>query len=146
MRIAAWMKRPVVTVKPQDSASHARETMEKHRINQLPVVIDGRVVGVLTDRDLRDAYPSVFESAGPFARLTRRRGVDPATIRVEDVMTPAVVSLTPAAFVADAANLMRRERIGGIPIIDAGRLVGILTRSDVLDAFLELTHTPLPSR
>jgi len=54
MRIEPWMKRPVVTIKPQDSALHARETMEKHRINQLPVVTDGDLVGIVTDRDLRD--------------------------------------------------------------------------------------------
>src|SRR3990172_12459168 len=68
MRIAAWMKHPVVTVKPHDSAQHAREVMEKHRINQLPVVIDDRLVGIVTDRDLRDASPSVFESAPLFRR------------------------------------------------------------------------------
>src|SRR5262249_43686956 len=136
---------PVITVKPRDSARHAREVMEKHRINQLPVVVDDRIVGILTDRDLRDAFPSVFESAEPFARRTRRSGSDPATIPVEDVMTPTVLTLAPAASVADAARLMRRERIGAIPIVDRGRLVGILSRSDVLDAFVELTRATPPS-
>jgi acetoin utilization protein AcuB len=145
MRIEAWMKHPVIRMKPHDSARHAREVMEKHRINQLPVVVDGRLVGILTDRDVRDAFPSVFESGEPFARRTRRPSADPATIRVEDVMTSTVLTLAPAAFVADAARLMRRERIGAIPIVESGRLVGILTRSDVLDAFVELTHTALPS-
>src|SRR5262249_4678455 len=116
MRISAWMKHSVITVKPRDSACHAREVMEKHRINQLPVVVDDRLVGIVTDRDLRDAFPSVFESAESFVRRTRRSGADPATIPVEDVMTPTVVTLAPAASVADAARLLRRERIGAIPI------------------------------
>lgn len=80
MRIAAWMKHPVVTVKPHDSARHAREVMEKHRINQLPVVIDDRLVGIVTDRDLRDAFPSVFESVPLVGRRRAQRGTDPAAI------------------------------------------------------------------
>ena len=145
MRIAAWMKHPIVTVKPHDSAQHAREVMEKHRINQLPVVTDGSLVGIVTDRDLRDAFPSVFESAPSFRRQRAQHGTDPATIPVEDVMTRDVLSLAPDAFVPDAARLMRRERIGAIPIVDGQRLVGILTRSDVLDAFVELSQRALPS-
>ena len=145
MRIVAWMKHPVVTVKPHDSARHAREVMEKHRINQLPVVIDDRLVGIVTDRDLRDAFPSVFESVPLRGRRRAQRGTDPAAIPVEDVMTRDVRSLAPGAFVADAARLMRRERIGAIPVLDGERLVGILTRSDVLDAFVELSQRALPS-
>jgi acetoin utilization protein AcuB len=140
MRIQAWLKHPVITMKPHDSARHAGEVMEK-----LPVVVDGHLVGIPPHgRDLRDAFPSVFESAEPFARRTRRAGADPATIQVEDMMTSAVLTLAPP-FVANAARLMRRERIGAIPIVEGGRLVGILTRSDVLDAFVELSHSALPS-
>jgi acetoin utilization protein AcuB len=145
MRIEPWMKHPVITVKPRDSARHAREVMEKHRVNQLPVVAAGRLVGIVTDRDLRDVFPSVFDSPDPFQPRTRRPGADPATIPVEDVMTPDVLTLAPSAFVADAARLMRRERIGAIPILDGGRLAGILTRSDVLDAFVELTQSGVAS-
>jgi acetoin utilization protein AcuB len=131
------MKHPVWTVKPQDSIRHARETMERHRVNQLPVVTDGRLVGIVTDRDVRDAFPSVFESAEAAARH-RRADTDPATIPIEDVMTREVMALAPNVYVVDAARLMRRERIGAVPIVDGTRLVGILTRSDVLDAFVEL--------
>jgi acetoin utilization protein AcuB len=136
------MKHPVVTVKPQDSARHAREIMEEHRVNQLPVVTGKRLVGIVTDRDLRDVFPSVFDSV---ARPRRRAkpGTDPATIPIEDVMTTTVLTLAPGAFVADAARLMRRERIGSVPIVDRGELVGILTRSDVLDAFAEVSDGAL---
>jgi acetoin utilization protein AcuB len=144
MKIEPWMKHPVHTVKPKDSARHARDVMEKHRINQLPVVVDARLVGIVTDRDLRDASPSVFESAEAAGRGRRKASTDPATIPVEDVMTRDVLTLAPGAFVADAARIMRRERIGAIPIVDGERLVGILTRTDVLDAFVELSETGLP--
>jgi acetoin utilization protein AcuB len=145
MRIDAWMKHPVITVRPRDSAYQARELMERHRINQLPVVVDGHLVGIVTDRDLRDAFPSLFESAEPLAG----RGspsADPGTIPVEDVMTPMVLTLAPTATVAEAARLLRRERIGAVPIVDGSRVAGILSRSDVLEAFVELSRaTPPPS-
>ena len=135
MTIKAFMKHPVITVRPHDSIRHAREVMEEHRINQLPVVVDGRLVGIVTDRDLRDAFPSVFEQLGARKR-PRVKVADPAAIRVEDIMTSAILTLPPDAPVEDAARLLRKERIGALPIVGGGRLVGILTRSDVLDAFL----------
>src|SRR5262245_61808995 len=136
MKITPFIHRAVVTVKPLDSVRHARELLEEHRINQLPVVVDGRLVGIVTDRDVRSALPSVFDSAA----LVRRHKVPPAAtkpddITVEMVMTANVVSLTPQDSMADAAWVMRRERIGAVPIVEANRLVGIVTRSDVLDAF-----------
>jgi acetoin utilization protein AcuB len=110
--------------------------MEERRLNQLPVVVDDRVVGIITDRDVRDAFPSVFDHTP--RRRERIGTADPATIAVEDVMSPNVLTLGPDASVEAAARLMRRERIGAIPIVIGQRLVGIITRSDVLDAFLAL--------
>ena len=136
MRIGAWMKDPVITVKPHDSVLHARELLERHRINQLPVTVDGHLVGIVTDRDLRDAFPSVFQMIRPGKK--RALNTDPGAVPVEDVMSRTVVTLGPQALVADAARTMRRERIGAVPVVEAGRLVGILTRSDVLDALVEV--------
>ena len=134
MNIARWMRHPVVTAKPLDTVRHARELMAAHRINQLPVVRDGRLVGIVTDRDIRDASPSVFEAA---TRQSSEKEPS-ATVPVEYVMTANVLTLPPKASIADAARLMRRERIGAVPIVEGGRLVGILARSDVLEAFATL--------
>jgi acetoin utilization protein AcuB len=133
-KIDAWMKRRVVTVKPHDTLLAARHLLEEHRINQLPVIVDGHIVGIVTDRDLRDAFPSVLETLR--RHRARAAGTDPAAIPVEDVMTRNVVTLAPDASVADAARKMRAERIGAIPVVDHGRLVGILTRSDLLDCLV----------
>ena len=133
------MRHPVVTVKPHDSIRRARGIMEERRVNQLPVVVEGRLVGIVTDRDLRDAFPSVFD--GPPRRVRRWASVtDPETIVVQDVMTANVLTLGPEASVAEAAGFMRRERIGAVPIVIGHRLVGIMTRSDVLDAFVALAE------
>ncbi len=132
MKIAKWMTSPVRTVKPLDSIRHARDLMEEHRINQLPVVVSGRVVGIVSDRDVRDAFPSVFSAP------TAHGQTDPSHIKVESVMSMTVLSLTPADDMIAAATLMRRERIGAIPIVDGSHLVGILARSDVLAAMVGL--------
>jgi acetoin utilization protein AcuB len=136
MNVKDRMTTSVVTVKPHDSVRHARELLERHRINQLPVVVDGRLAGIVTDRDLRDAYPSVFDH-----RRTRRHdaATDPDAIPVEDVMTRDVLTIAPDVPVGDGARLMRRQRIGAIPVVEGRRVVGILTRSDVLDAFLTMS-------
>ena len=141
MEIAHFMTQKVHVLKPHDSLAHARELMEQHRVNQLPVVIDARLAGILTDRDVRDASPSLFESE-PLRRRKRAlpAGADPRQILVESVMTPDVLTLGPSDSVAAAAQLMRRERLGSVPIVEGGRLVGIITRSDILDAFLTLSE------
>lgn len=134
MTITPYIRRTVVTVKPLDSARHARELLERHRINQLPVVVDGRVVGIVTDRDLRDVFPSVLESG---RRIRHHPELDPDRVPVRDVMTARVFTLDRNASVPEAAELLRRERIGAVPIVDDDdRLCGILTRSDLLGALI----------
>lgn len=135
MLIKNWMSSPVETVKPLDSVAHARQLVEERRINQLPVVVNGRIVGIVTDRDLRDAFPSVLEIA--FTEQRRRPiFASPEGIAVELVMTRKVLTLSPRDTVERAAQLMRRERIGAVPIVEGEKLVGILARSDVLDAYV----------
>lgn len=135
------MTRRVQSVRPLDSIQHAREIMATHRLNQLPVLADGQLVGIVTDRDLRDAFPSVFESTPRVAPHRPEAATDPREIRVEEVMTANVLTLKPLDSLIDAARLMRRERIGAVPITDGGQMVGIITRSDVLDAFVSLADT-----
>jgi acetoin utilization protein AcuB len=147
MRIEPWMKRPVHTVKLRDTAAHARRLLEQHRINQLPVVVDGRLVGIVTDRDLRDAFPSVLDATAARPARTLSPATAPENVPVEDVMSRTVVTLTPTDLLTQAARLMRRERIGAIPIVEGERVIGILTRSDLLDAFVALadrTAAPEP--
>jgi len=141
VRVRDLMKHPVHVVKPRDSIAHARELLEQHRINQLPVVVNGAVVGIVTDRDLRDAFPSVFDSPG-FAGQPHKPAREPEKILVEEVMSAKVFIVGPDEPLAEAARVMRRERIGAIPIVDRDKLVGILTRADVLDAFVGLEQGP----
>jgi acetoin utilization protein AcuB len=135
-QVGAWMHAPVHTVRPHDSVDRARELCERHRVNQLPVVQDGRLVGIVSDRDLRDAFPSVVEeSADPIAahRLT-------AVLPVEEIMTSGVITVDEHDGIEGAAAIMRRERIGALPVLRNRSLVGILTRSDLLAALETLVR------
>jgi acetoin utilization protein AcuB len=131
MTVANWMTKSVLTIKPHDTLKQAREIMTKHRVNQLPVVIDNKVVGIVTDRDVRDAYPSSI-------RLRRGKDIDEFadSHTVEEVMTFNVVTIGPDASLREAAQHLRKQRFGAVPIVDHGKLVGIITRSDLLDASL----------
>lgn len=137
MLIERWMKLEVHTVKPRDSVAHARALLEEYRINQLPVVVDGRLVGIVTDRDLRDVT-SAASSAMAEAQSDEPIETDPARIAVDTVMSTNVFTVTPKDTLEHAAKLMRKERIGALPVVEKGHLRGIITRSDMLDAFLSL--------
>lgn len=138
-RIENWMGKPVISVRPHDSVADARRALEQHRINQLPVVVNGRLVGIVTDRDLRSASDSVREGGIDARAGLIQEDVTPENITVETVMSAKVMKLKPQDAIERAANLMRRERIGGIPVVDGKKLVGIITRSDVLKAFIALS-------
>jgi acetoin utilization protein AcuB len=139
MMVSEWMTQPVHTVKPRDNASHARELLEQHRINQLPVAVDAKLVGIVTDRDLRDAFPSVFESVAEGA--THGDGyVEPNKLFIESIMTHTLVSIASDATLSEAAQIMCKERIGALPVIDDDKLVGVLCRSDILKAFIALAE------
>jgi acetoin utilization protein AcuB len=137
MRIEQWMTANPLTVKPHDSVAHARAILKEHRINQLPVMLSGTLVGIVTDRDLRDAMGAMYaaaEASGNPSRLERHA----EEIAIEVVMTANAITIEPYDTMERAAVLMRRERIGALPVVHRGELRGIVTRTDVLRAYLAL--------
>ena len=140
MEVRQWMKHPIHAVKRLDSIQHARELMEKYRVNQLPVVVDES-----SGRNHHRPRPSRCVPLGVRLPLIERRKptvatTDPRTIAVESVMTPNVSTISPDAPITDAVHLMRTQRIGALPVVEGDRIVGILTRSDILNAFLDLAE------
>jgi acetoin utilization protein AcuB len=131
MAVSQWMTKSVMTIKPQDTLRHARERLAKYRINQLPVVVNDKLVGIVTDRDVRDAYPSSL-------RLFHGKDIDEFgdSHTVEEIMTYNVVAISPGTSLREAVQRLRRQRFGALPVVDNGKLVGIITRSDLLDAML----------
>ena len=131
MEVSQWMTKSVMTIKPKDTLRHARDRLAKYRINQLPVVVNDKLVGIVTDRDVRDAYPSSL-------RLFYGKDIDEFgdSHTVEEVMTYNVVAISPQTSLREAAQRLRRQRFGALPVVENGKLVGIITRSDLLDALL----------
>ncbi len=115
MRLQDIMSTAVETVAPEASISEARSRMRTRRIRHL-VVLDGReVVGVVSDRDLGGRLGPTGDRA------------------VADLMERSVVTVTPETTVRQAANLLRGRNIGCLPIVDDGRVVGIVTVTDLLE-------------
>jgi acetoin utilization protein AcuB len=129
-----WMTPVAHAVRPHDTIEHAREVCERERVNQLPVLANGTLVGIVTDRDLRDAFPSLDEQAKHPDRAHRKT----ASVMVEDVMTANVLTVTETDLIELAASVLKRERIGGLPVVRDGHLVGMLTRSDLLGALVAI--------
>jgi CBS domain-containing protein len=129
------MTREVVTVGPGTSAKYAAELMAERGFAALPVVDeDGRLVGIVAEADvLRDRMP-----ADPRLHLRRDAGVPEAapSLLVRGVMTPRVRSVDTTADVADVARLFVDERLRSVPVLEQGRLVGIVSRRDLLRALV----------
>jgi acetoin utilization protein AcuB len=119
-----------VTIRPDAPIAEAQHLMRHRRIRHLPVVEGGRLVGIITDRDVRTALPSPATSlaVGEIRYLLDR-------LLVARVMTGSVISIGPDASLAQAVGLVLAHRIGAIPVVEAGGLVGIITETDLLRAF-----------
>ena len=130
MQVSELMSRDVVTIGLSDSCHAAAERMCRGKIRHLPVVGEGGTPeGVVTDRDLRHHLfaSGVFQEIGSVSVQTLLKAVP-----VKEIMSAPVVSISPAADVEVAARLMREHKIGSLPVVAAGKLVGILTETDLL--------------
>ncbi len=133
MQVEQWMNRDLVTVGPDDSFRIAMHLIRQKGIRHLPVVEGKRLVGIVTDRDLRQAAPS---GATSLSIHELHYILEKLTIR--EIMTKHVVSIRPDQTVEDAALLLLGHRIGALPVVRDDELVGIITETDILQAFLQL--------
>jgi acetoin utilization protein AcuB len=134
MHVRQLMTTAPITVPPSTSVVEAKALMARSHIRHLLVVEAGRLLGIVTDRDIRLNMPSpatslsVWELNFLLAKLT-----------VDQIMTKAVITITPRHNARDAARLMLEHKIGGLPVVDGKRLVGIITETDLVRAFAEGT-------
>ncbi len=138
-RVDQHMSKPVLTVRPDERLDIARALMCACRCRHLAAVDRGVVVGVLSDGDLLAAAPSAVWPD------ERARAVALAEIAVESAMKKPVATAAPDEPLVAAAERMERRRIGCLPVVDGGALVGIVTRTDLLRAALAgLAREPRP--
>ena len=129
------MTREVVVLSPPSTAAEALGLCRERRIRHLPVLERGRLVGIVSDRDLRSAAPALGYP---------ERAAALEKIRLSEVMTRDVITAQPGDPIEEAANRMQERRIGCLPVVEDGVLVGILTSSDVMEALVQLigAHEP----
>ncbi len=122
MQVRDVMVKRVVTIGPKEPAKRAWELMRDHHFRHLPVMEGGRVVGIVSDRDLRPVLlsPSLEE------------------LRIDEIMSEEPFTIDPEASVVEAARLMVDQKIGGLPVVSGEELVGIVTETDLLSILVEL--------
>src|SRR5450759_5730014 len=133
MLIRDIMRSPAVAISADTTLQDAYRTMREQGIRHLPVLEREKLVGVVTDRDLRLATSALAPS--PFSPDSR----------VSAVMSAAPLTADASDPVEDAARTMRERKIGCLPVMDDGRLIGIVTGLDLLDALMRLTGVDKPS-
>ncbi len=135
MLVKERMKRDPVTVKKDDSFRYALKLIRKEGIRHLPVVENKRVVGIVTDRDLRQAAPSpattleVHELNFLLERL-----------KIEAIMTKKVITIGQETNLLEAARLLLTHKIGCLPVVDQDEIVGIITEGDMLRALVDMAE------
>lgn len=136
MFVRMWMTTDVVTVAAETPILEAQDIMKKHRVRRLPVVTQrGKLVGIVTKSDIQEAGPSdaTTLSIWELNYLLARTTVEQIMIKAEDLIT-----VGPNDPIERAALLMRKHKVGGLPVVDGHHLVGIITESDIFEVLLGL--------
>jgi acetoin utilization protein AcuB len=147
-RVRDRMTRPIATIHPEIPVAAAADLMRTRLLRHLPVIDRrGRLVGIVTDRDLRQVVfrPAVRDRLRNVGELLR-------TLTVSDIMTREVTIVKPGARIDEASRLMHKHKFGALPVVERGRVVGIITETDILTVFEERLaatdarppHTPPP--
>ena len=123
------MTTDVVTIARNDELSIADDIMNMKRLRHLPVVENGRLVGILTQRDL---FHAAMSTALNFGQKAQKEFLK--TVVVKEVMTDEVVTIEPGADIKEAARLMVERKIGCLPVVENGKLVGLISETDLLKA------------
>jgi acetoin utilization protein AcuB len=135
MLVKERMSSPAVTVTPDTSFQDALKLMRDHKFRRVPVVDqDGKLIGIVSERDLLHASPSPATSLSVWEvnYLLWK-------LKVADIMTHHVITISQEAPIEDAANLMVTRKIGGLPVVNgAGKIVGVVTETDIFKAFAEM--------
>lgn len=129
-----WMTPNPITVRAGANLGEARAVMERDDIRRVLVVDgDGALVGVVSWGDVMEAWPSPFTMLEPTEVREQM-----ARVMVDEIMSTDVISVDPETSISEVANLMFEYQVGAVPVVDAGRVVGILTHSDILRGLVRI--------
>jgi len=129
MLVREWMTVNVMSLGVNSSVLDAAEILREKNIRQFPVLdSDGGLVGIVSDRDIRDAMPSKFIAGD----AVMEKGGGLYTLTAEDVMTLDPITVASDTAMDEVAEIIVKHKIGGLPVVDDGKLKGIITQADVL--------------
>lgn len=133
MQVEEIMKTEVITLPPTASIAEAFQLLQKHRIRHIPIVNETlNVVGIVSDRDVRDASPSIFYKDANKSELEND---------IQSIMTSPVVTIHPLDLVEEIARIFYDEEFAALPVVKDNILVGMVTEKDMLYTLIQLTGT-----
>ncbi|HET9587759.1 MAG TPA: CBS and ACT domain-containing protein [Anaerolineales bacterium] len=133
MFVGERMSRPVISVSPEMPINEALAMFKRERIRRAPVMKDGKLIGIVSERDLLNASPSsvttlsIWEMNYLISKVT-----------VKQVMSKKVITVDRDTPIEEAARILADNKIGGLPVLDSGKVVGIITETDLFKVLLEL--------
>jgi acetoin utilization protein AcuB len=138
LSVTRWMSKNVFTTRPDAKLFEAVDLMAENRIRHVPVVDGDRLVGILSDRDVRNALPRGADLRGNVDAACRASLSRPAS----EVMTKHPFTIPHDFSIHEAAEIMCREKISALPVLEHGRMMGIISAEDLLWALMQLTNDP----
>ena len=133
MFVGERMSRPVIAVTPEDSINEILAMFRNEHIRRAPVMKEGKLVGIVSERDLLNASPS---SATTLSVWELNYLI--SKVKVKNVMTKKVITVDADTPIEEAAKIMADKKIGGLPVVSAGKVVGMITETDLFKILLEL--------
>lgn len=125
--VAEVMTPHPIVVESEAPLAEVERLMEEHHIRRLPVLEHGRLVGIISKGDLREARMAELACRHPYEPVT-----EPGWLTAAEAMTTPVITVTPQTPLVEAAQLMLEYKIGGLPVLENDHLVGILTDTDII--------------
>jgi len=134
MLVKDWMSEPVITLEENTPIIKAIQVLKEHKIRRIPVTRDGKLVGIVSDRDIKEAVPSkgnLMELHEQYYLLSE--------LKLKDIMTKDPITVSPDNTIEYAAVLILENKISGLPIVDKeGHVVGIITQTDIFKLFVKM--------
>lgn len=137
MIVEEIMQKDIIAISPDDTILKAHQLMQQHRVRHLPIVNDeNEIVGIVSDRNIRDAAPSILIDPAEQKYLLQKP--------VRTIMTTDVITGHPLDFVEEIGSIFYEHHISCLPIVHQGKLVGIITETDLLHTLIQLTGANQP--
>jgi acetoin utilization protein AcuB len=135
MLVKNWMSKNVISIDQEDSMSHAASVIKEHKVRMLPVTKKGKLVGVVSDSDLKRASASDATTLDVHELLYLV-----SKIKIRDIMTKNPITVPPDHTVEETAEILMKNKISGVPVVaETGEIVGIITRDDLFKVLIALS-------